>query len=174
MIPFSFVNSFGRTYPRVLSFFEKVRQNEGAAIPIGAVGFCWGGKHTIHLAHGATASGEDGGGDKPLVDAAFTGHPSLLKLPADLEPVRKPLSIAVGDKDIWLTEKGIAMVRRVFASLTSSRELVVYPNAGHGFTVRQDKANPEQDRQATEAQAQALNWFAEHFAAIDYTGSAAA
>ena len=172
MIPFSILNSFERTYPRVLSFFEKVRQNEGATIPVGAVGFCWGGKHVIHLAHGATASGEGGG--KPLVDAVFTGHPSLLKLPADVEPVRKPLSIAVGDKDIWLTAKGVETVRRVFAGLTSPTELTVYPNAGHGFTVRQDKTNPEQERQAKEAQAQALEWFAQHFATVNYTASASA
>ena len=42
---------------------------------------------------------------KPLlIDAAFTAHPSNLILPADIEKVKLPVSIAHASKDIVLSK----------------------------------------------------------------------
>lgn len=66
-------------------------------MPLGAAGFCWGGKHVVNIARGGLAKN-----GSPLVDAVFTGHPSILEIPSELEKVVKPLSVAIGDKHIIL------------------------------------------------------------------------
>ncbi|KAF3355287.1 Putative pectate lyase E [Verticillium dahliae VDG1] len=45
VVPFFYRNRFGITHPRVKTFFAAVRADE-PALSLGAVGFCWGGKHT--------------------------------------------------------------------------------------------------------------------------------
>ena len=37
--------------------------------------------------------------NKALVDVVFTAHPSGLKFPTEIEAIRKPFSVAIGDKD---------------------------------------------------------------------------
>ena len=58
---------------------------------IGAVGFCFGGRYAILMAHEGTK-----------VDAAVANHPAMLGLPTDLDNVKKPLSIALGDEGKFL------------------------------------------------------------------------
>lgn len=100
IIPFRFHNSFAKSWPIVTSFFTAVRENEGRNLPMGAAGFCWGGKHTVHLAHGlSTPATSDGTKpSRPLIDAAFTGHPSMLHdIPDEVGRIRIPTSFAIGD-----------------------------------------------------------------------------
>jgi dienelactone hydrolase len=144
--------------PKVESWFTAVRENEGSDLPIGAAGFCWGGKHVIHLAYGTTT--KDG---KPLVDASFTAHPSNCSFPAELEKVKKPLSIALGDKDFSIGSKEIEIIKGAFKKLEGvNTEIKVYENCGHGFSIR---ADPSHDtiKQAKEAETQAVEFFTKNF-----------
>ncbi|EGR51757.1 uncharacterized protein TRIREDRAFT_33169, partial [Trichoderma reesei QM6a] len=84
MVPFITYNWPSRAWPRVKGFFEQLRKEEGSSLPVGAAGFCWGGKQVILLAHGDTIDG------RPLIDAGFTGHPSLLSIPGDIEKLKVP------------------------------------------------------------------------------------
>ncbi|CZR50660.1 uncharacterized protein PAC_00534 [Phialocephala subalpina] len=74
--------------PLIDSFINAVRQIPGTG-KVGAIGFFWGGRYAILAAHGE-------------VDAAYACHPPLVAIPGDFEPVTKPLSLAVGDKDSLL------------------------------------------------------------------------
>lgn len=159
MVPFAIFNRFGRTAPVVKDFFSALRQNEASSLPIGAVGFCWGGKHAFILA------GDPQGRD--LIDAVFTGHPSLLAITDDIEKVRVPTSVAVGDNDNWLPVENAEKVKGVLEALPqeSRGELVIYPRCGHGFCVRADNMHEDVASQAAEAEDQCIRWFQKHFRA---------
>ncbi|KAL5362078.1 Alpha/Beta hydrolase protein [Aspergillus floccosus] len=159
-VPFIYYNSPTKSWPTVQSFFAAVRQNEGAQLPIGAAGFCWGGKHTVTLAQGAEANGQ------LLINAGFTGHPSLLDIPKDIEKISIPVSFALGEHDNVIKPTQIAQIKRILNEKEEnvSSEVKMYYGVGHGFCVRADTKLLDADRQATEAENQALAWFNRHFA----------
>ena len=155
MLPlYMYYNRFSQSWPKVKTFFEAVRTDEAANLPIGAAGFCWGGQHTVVL-----SCGEHSANGKPLLDAAFTGHPSHLSIPGDFEQVKVPLSIAVGDDDPVMTMPKIKQTQAALKQLEDVEfEIVVYPGAGHGFCVRAD-LDHEVAKQAIDAEEQAISWF---------------
>ncbi|EWG42591.1 hypothetical protein FVEG_15456 [Fusarium verticillioides 7600] len=126
---------------------------------IGAAGFCWGGKPVLTLAHPESLT-EDG---IPLVDAVFTGHPSGMSLPGDAEPIVRPVSVAIGDRDIVTSMSQFNVMKETWKDLDTPTEVVVYPGAGHGFCVRVNEKNKNLFQQSKEAEKQALDWFAMHF-----------
>ncbi|CVK86991.1 hypothetical protein FPRO06_06286 [Fusarium proliferatum] len=159
MAPFFYYNSLAASWPRIRSFFEAVRLREGPQRRIGAAGFCWGGKPVLTLAHpdSITKNGI------PLVDAVFTGHPSGMSLPGDAEQIIKPVSVAIGDRDIVTSMSRVNLMKETWRDLDTPTEMVVYPGAGHGFCVRVDEKNENLFQQSKEAEKQALDWFATHF-----------
>ena len=100
---------------------------------------------------------------KALVDVCFTAHPSGLSFPKDIEGIRKPFSVAIGDKDPLMTPKQSVETEWVLRKNKVEQEVVVYEGAGHGFSVRIDRTNPKQTEQAVQAEQQAVKWFTKHF-----------
>jgi dienelactone hydrolase len=160
IIPFLIHNRFTLAWPRIRLFFDAVRANEAALLPIGAAGFCWGGKPVLTLAHAESVT-ESG---KPLVDAVFAGHPAGIALPDDVKRVTRPVSLAIGDQDITLPMTQVDSIRKTWDEETKDvpTEVVVYPGAGHGFCVRADPKNKKQFEQSQEAENQAVKWFQKH------------
>ena len=110
------VNRPAKAFPRVKAFFQQLRKAE--SLPVGAAGFCWGAKIPCML----SASGNEMDG-KCLADAGFSGHPSMLSLPDDMDKVSIPLSIAVGDRDSNLTvEQSVRSGEPLRGSLMARRE----------------------------------------------------
>lgn len=161
-VPFLLRNRVGKTYPIVEGFFEQLRKDEGAELPIGAAGFCWGGKHTLLLSHVEQSGG------KPLIDAGFTGHPSMLAIPSDIERSRVPISYAIGERDNQVSPKQAEAVRVIVeAKPQSSRgEVKIYEKAAHGFCIRADLEFADVARQALAAEEQCISWFNTHFELI--------
>lgn len=93
------------TKPLIDSFIKAVRGVPGTG-KVGALGFCWGGRYAILAAHGE-------------VDAAYACHPSLVAVPGDFEPVTKPLSLAVGDKDSLLDNDTVGKIQVSYSRLQS-------------------------------------------------------
>ncbi|KAF4978010.1 hypothetical protein FZEAL_5555 [Fusarium zealandicum] len=160
-IPFILRNRVGKSYPIVKGFFEQLRKEEGATLPIGAAGFCWGGKHAILLAHGAQID------DRPLIDAAFTGHPSFLSVPGDFENIILPVSVAVGDKDNQLSLKQAESMKALIEAKPESArgEIRIYRGFSHGFCVRASMDAEGVAEKAEEAEDQCISWFNTHFKA---------
>jgi dienelactone hydrolase len=102
---------------------------------VGAAGFCWGGKHVALLAAEVTKVN-----DKPLIDAGFTGHPSMLIMPNDVENIKLPVSFAIGDKDSHLPLEVAHKIRDIVESKPPEqrREMILYPDCNHGFCIRAD------------------------------------
>jgi len=165
---------------RIVSFFRAVRtsgapSSSGGTIPkVGAVGFCWGGFYAVELAadeEGSRVMIERDGGETEevsLIDCAFTAHPSLLRIPRDIERVVKPLSVANGDDDEFMGRKAMVGLREVLEGKNEVagrevHEVVVYPGAKHGFGVRRDW-NDEVQREGRErSEDQAVGWMRRHF-----------
>lgn len=153
------------TKPRVFEFARALRTDPKTAnLKIGAAGFCWGGLHAVKLAHNTPSSrvhryGSESGEVKPLVDAVYTAHPSGLKLPADVETVTIPLSIAIGDVDFVMKIAEVEKARDILGKKGDDHEVVVYPGGKHGFAVRGDPKDPKQKQLADQAKEQAVRWF---------------
>jgi dienelactone hydrolase len=168
MIPWLIRNRIGVSWPKVVTFLNDLRANEGASLPIGIAGFCWGGKHTFYLSQDRpeckTAKGQ------PLADALFTAHPSNLVIPGDIETVRTNISVAVGDQDFGLKMDKVEQIKQILAKLENvDSEVVVYPGAGHGFAIRADHTNnPKAVEQANDSEKQAIAWFQRQFAKVNY------
>src|SRR5690348_1293374 len=103
LLPWFAVNNIPASYPRVKSFFKALRSE--TKLQVFAVGFCWGGKHVLRL-----AGDEDRVNGKSLMDAGFTGHPSLMSLPGDIEKVKVPVSFALGDQDRAIPMKNVEII----------------------------------------------------------------
>ncbi|KAL1867168.1 hypothetical protein VTK73DRAFT_4280 [Phialemonium thermophilum] len=160
-LPWAFYTRMGKTGPVVEGFFRRLRKDTDPQLPIGAVGFCWGGKHVIRM--GDTAQFAIDG--RPLFDAAFVGHPIDVSIPADIQSIGVPFSFALGDKDHHVSSEGATVLRGILAEKPEGQkgELVIYPNCGHGFALRADLTTNEVAKQAAdEAEEQCITWFKAH------------
>lgn len=112
------------------------------------------------LCHGDTIDG------RPLIDAGFTGHPSLLTLPSDVEKLQLPVSFAMGEQDSNLPLAECEKIKAIVEAKPEPArgEVTIYPKTGHGFCVRADQKFPGSVKQADEAVAQCIAWFNAHFA----------
>ncbi|KAI3572770.1 hypothetical protein IWW34DRAFT_856328 [Fusarium oxysporum f. sp. albedinis] len=132
-------NNPEKRYPGVRQFIDDLRCSEASSLKVGVVGFCWGAYGTTHLAHGGLARN-----GKTLIDAAFTAHPSEIKVPEHIEKdVQKAAEILEKKKDV-------------------DSEVVIIPNAKHGFAVRGDPDNKEEKDMADQAEDQLVKWFAKY------------
>jgi dienelactone hydrolase len=163
MGPTMLLNTPGRTYPGVRDWFKALRLAEGATMPIGATGYCWGGKHVVTM-----ASFKDKGGpnnDKPLFDAGFTAHPSMLSIPKEIEEINLPVSFALAELDMGMSVDQEKQIKKIIEAKEGSAkgEAKIYEGVGHGFSVRADFKVEKVAMQAAEAEHQALDWFNKHF-----------
>lgn len=165
MVPFMIRCRESVAKPRVFEFVRALRTSPDTAnLKIGAAGFCWGGLHTVKLAQDTPSSrvqrfGSEAGEVKPLIDAAFTAHPSMVKVPTDITGVTVPLSIAVGDIDVVMRFADVEKSKSILEKKGDDHEVVVYPGAKHGFAVRGDPKDPKQKERADQAEEQAIGWF---------------
>lgn len=165
--PFLLNNRLAVAKPRILSFFDAVRADvDTSKLPVGAAGFCWGGKFTAMLCN-ANMDGRPNN----RIDVGFVAHPSQLEIPRDVNDITKPISVAIGDNDIQLSAAGLKDLKAILDTRAQrhnlKREVVVYPGAKHGFAVRGDPSEDVQKRQGQEAEDQAIAWFSQCFSDIN-------
>lgn len=69
---------------------------------------------------------------RPLIDAGFAGHPSLLEVPADIEKMVVPVSFAIGEDDHRLKEADRAKIKEIVEGKPEGQkgEVRVYPKCG--------------------------------------------
>jgi dienelactone hydrolase len=126
---------------------------------IGAAGFCWGGKYAFLLSRRSAAGG-------PLLDCAFTAHPSNLVLPVDAQMVASPMCVVVGDRDVLLPVGKVEQMKEVLeAEEGLGCEVTVLPGAAHGFALRARPGDEEAMAQGVEAENAAVEWFKRYFRA---------
>jgi len=144
-------NSGPKVSPKINTFIAACRSDpETKDMKIGATGYCWGGFFAVELTHGPT----------PLVDAAFTAHPSNLVVPAMIDKVQAPLCIAIGDSDLALSIDKVNQAKEILEKKKDGgHEVHIIPGALHGFGIR---ANPfaEKQKEASDfATQKVVDWF---------------
>ena len=158
--PFLFYNRLAVTKPRIYKFFHDLRSNEAASLPVGAAGYCWGGKFVFLLC----SDSEKATNGKSLIDCGFTAHPSNLVIPADAQPINLPLSVAVGDADFALPLADVQKTKSILEEKGKDmHEVVIIPGAKHGFAVRAHPDDEKAVEQGLQAENQAVNWFTKWF-----------
>ena len=163
-IPFRFYNRLSITQPKVFDFFKSLRADQAAALPLGAAGFCFGGKFIVLLAHDT----EKAANGRSLIDAGFAAHPSLLAIPLDIEAVKVPLSISIGDIDMAVPVAQCHKMKETLKKKDATKyEVIILENARHGFAVRGNPADKVEMEQAKQAEDQAVDWFLKWFAKLD-------
>lgn len=168
-------------WPRVRSFLSAVRSTPttNAEPPkVGVAGFCWGGLYAVGLTNTQNPDNWVSlGGERkiPLIDCAFTAHPSMLKLPRHIHEVQLPLSLANGENDSFMKRERMEETMRILEDKNKSAreaegdnmpdkyEVVVYPGAKHGFAVRGDREDPLQKERGDQSDDQAVRWFSRWF-----------
>ncbi|KAG9775779.1 dienelactone hydrolase family protein-like protein, partial [Aureobasidium melanogenum] len=153
--------------PLISGFIDAVRGIEGTG-KIGAIGFCWGGRYAILQGHARKIDdrGAAGQGPKPSggVDAVYACHPSLLSIPSDLEPVAKPVSLAVGEKDSMLDLKSVDQIKEALEKTGVPFEVKIYKGQVHGFALRSDWSSDEDKKAMDDAEKQGIEWFNKYLA----------
>lgn len=136
------------------------RANGGKAGHLGITGFCWGGRFVwLYCAHAPVQAGVAWYGR--LVGQ--TG-PLTPKNPIDIaKGLKAPVLGLYGGMDQGITQDSVEQMRRALAAgdaAARASEIVVYPDAGHGF-----HADYRQSYNAKDAQdgwARALAWLQKH------------
>ncbi|KAF3909562.1 hypothetical protein AA313_de0205279 [Arthrobotrys entomopaga] len=138
------------TLPIITNFFKALRQAQaGTGTKIGVAGFCWGGRYAILM--------------DPYVDAIYAAHPSFLQIPSEVEAVTKPISFALGDKDVVVPMPKVEQIKGVLKKKDNLySEVIVYEGMEHSFAVR---GNPEIElaKKGLEgSETQCVEWFTKH------------
>jgi dienelactone hydrolase len=102
--------------------------------------------------------GNPSGKIESLIDCAFTAHPSMLVLPKEVEEVRIPMSVCVGEEDMMMTREQVQDMK-VILEKKGENEVVTIRGAKHGFAVRVDEKDEFMRECAEIAERQAVEWF---------------
>lgn len=157
IIPFFIHNRFSVSVPIVRAFFQSLQVHEASNIPLGVAGYCWGGKHATIL-----ASGEAQQNGWPLVDSIFVGHPGGLEIPQDIDKIKVPYSVAIGDRDFVLKQSDVSkIVEALNKRKDIPTEVKIYPGARHGFALRGNPGDKREKLQGEAAMRQAVEWLLE-------------
>lgn len=167
MAPFLYYNSPVACFPACLRYARDVRATMAPDGKLGVAGFCWGGYQVTKMACEPVTEG----GDKALVDAVFTGHPSKLKAPEDfvaaVETFKVPYSCAAAEFDFMfnkgLSDETEAAIRQKLGPGVGTYEFRVWDGCHHGFAVRASHdEGSDGDKGYNGAAKQAVDWFNKH------------
>ncbi|KAK9434389.1 dienelactone hydrolase [Lipomyces doorenjongii] len=155
-IPFAIAARPSVTTPKILKFARSIKSSEYSSLPLFTVGFCWGGKYTVLLSKSNLG--------KDVFAATAAMHPSMLKLPGDIEGLSVPLAIGLGTKDQAVTKQGAATIESVLQNTTQEVknfefELKWYESMKHGFAVRGNLEKEDVRKGIDDAKKQVIEWF---------------
>ena len=142
--------------PLIDNFIGAIRLTPGT-VKIGALGFSTGGRYAILQAHALASNGVDKSGG---VDAAVAFYPHSLSIPADFQPLARPLSLGIAGQDSVVDEPTRNATANALQACTKApQEVRKYDNQVHGFATRGDWSG-NSDKQAMDAaERQGVEWF---------------
>jgi carboxymethylenebutenolidase len=140
---------------------EWAARNQGNAQKLGVTGFCWGGRVTwLYAAH------------SPRLKAGVAWYGQLVGKAAELQPkhpidvvpsLKAPVLGLYGGKDQGIPLDTIERMRDALKNARNPSEIVVYPEAGHGFFADTRPSYRKEDAQ--DGWKRLLAWFRKYGAA---------
>ena len=134
------------------------KSGSGDVKRVGVTGFCWGGRITwLYCAH------------SPQVKAGVAWYGRLVGETSPLQPkypidvvadLKAPVLGLYGAKDQGIPLADVEKMRAALAAAKNPSEIVVFPEAGHGFNADYRPSYRAED--AREGWRQALAWFRRH------------
>ncbi len=134
------------------------KSGSGDVKRVGVTGFCWGGRITwLYCAH------------SPQVKAGVAWYGRLVGEASPLQPkypidvvadLKAPVLGLYGGKDQGIPLADVEKMRAALAAAKNPSEIVVFPEAGHGFNADYRPSYRAED--AREGWRQALAWFRKH------------
>jgi carboxymethylenebutenolidase len=129
--------------------------DQGDTSKLGITGFCWGGRVTwLYAAHSAQ------------LKAGVAWYGRLVGKPSDLQPrhaldvaaaLKAPVLGLYGAKDRGIPVPDVEAMQKALAAAKSPSQIILYPNADHGFLADYRPSYSPTD--AADAWAKALDWF---------------
>ncbi|ESW26155.1 hypothetical protein PHAVU_003G095400 [Phaseolus vulgaris] len=115
---------------------------------VGVAGFCWGGKTVTDL------------GKSKHVEAAVLLHPAYVEV-NDIRGIKTPIAILGGQNDTITPPNLIKQFKQILqdAKPKVRSEVKIFPNVGHGWTVRYDPNDPKAVKAAEKAHRIMIDWF---------------
>lgn len=81
-------------------------------------------------------------------------------MPKDIDDVVVPLSVTVGDDDMYLKGPLAVQTKEILEKKKAGgHQVVILPDAKHGFAIRTDPDDHYQMECAEKAELQAIEWF---------------
>jgi len=135
-------------WQETVKLIEELKAHHGVK-KIASIGFCYGGWITFRL--GAT----------DLVDAVAGAHPSMVKVPEDIENIKKPSLWLLAETDQHFSAEVIETTKKILEAKKPQVSIFhYYPGVVHGFAVRgrtsEDKVVADA---AADARTQAVKFF---------------
>ena len=131
---------------------EWAAKNKGDANKLGITGFCWGGSAVwMYGAH------------QPKLKAGVSWYGAFMrqgwpKQPMDvLKDVKAPILGLYGGKDQGIPKDQVEMAEAELKKVNSKSQIIVYPEAGHGFNA--DFRGSYREADAKDGWAKMLAWF---------------
>ncbi len=134
------------------------KSGSGDVKRVGVTGFCWGGRITwLYCAH------------SPQVKAGVAWYGRLVGETSPLQPkypidvvaeLKAPVLGLYGGQDQGIPLADVEKMRAALAAAKNPSEIVVFPEAGHGFNADYRPSYRAED--AREGWRQALTWFRKH------------
>lgn len=123
---------------------------------LAVTGFCWGGRETwLYCAHNPQLKA--GAAWYGPLDGEYGDQQN----PLDIAPtLTVPVLGQYGAKDQSIPQTDVEKMRQALAQGRSGSQIIVYPDAGHGFNADYRPSYNEKD--AKEAWARMLAWFKQH------------
>ena len=131
------------------------KSGKGDAARVGVTGFCWGGRITwLYAAH------------SPAVKAGVAWYGRLVGQPSELQPkhaldvaaaLKAPVLGLYGGQDQGIPLEDVEKMRAALAAAKQRSEIVVYPDAPHGFFA--DYRPSFRAADARDAWGRCLAWF---------------
>jgi carboxymethylenebutenolidase len=139
-----------------VAWAAKIGSGDPARVAV--TGFCWGGRITwLYAAH------------NPKLKAGVAWYGRLVGQPTELQP-RYPIDVVAelkapvlglyGEKDQGIPLEDVEKMRAALAAAKQPSEIVVFPEAPHGFHA--DYRPSFREAAARDAWAQCLAWFRKH------------
>jgi carboxymethylenebutenolidase len=144
---------------------EWAKKNGGNTKKLAVTGFCWGGRITwLYAAHNPKVDAGAAWYGRLVRNANQTANDLQPKMPVDVaKDLRVPVLGLYGGLDTGIPLDTVQRMQDELKKGKSGSEIIVYPNAQHGFNA--DYRPSYNKEAATEAWAKMLEWFKKNGAA---------